>query len=449
MELTKPLKRLLFDGSYLVAGKPSVVRHYKKFMKTQWRPYDWLRDMQIDQLNRLVRFSDEHVLYYRRLFESLGLKPGDLKELQELQKLPILTKQIIKQHRDEMMPQNLRILRYVHGHTGGSTGEPLEYLMSIEDYARAIALLHRGWSYAGYEPGDRVAMIAGHSLVSSAQSRFRRWAVSGLRNWRYYPCYVMDDRTKLRYVEHLNSFEPDFLRGYPSSIYVLASFIKDKNLSIGFRPRAVLTTAEKLLEGQRRVIEEVFRTEVFDNYGLYDGGVSAFECKAHNGMHVDMERAILEVVDEDGQQVVNKPGRILATSLYNYAFPFIRYDTGDCGVLSQSHCKCDCGRDLPILAEIRGRTTDVLELAGRSIRFPTVLFAELDVEQYQVIQDAENSLVFRIVKGETYGCRDEMSITQWVRQRIGSVNISFEYVPLIEPHEGNKHKFIVDRRHSA
>lgn len=438
--------KILFQASYFLAGKTSVIRYYNEFMETQWWPYDRLAKLQLEQLQRLLHFAYEHVPYYKRLFDSRGLRPHDIRGFEDLQKLPILTKQTIRQHRAEMMPRNVKGLHYVRGSTGGSTGEPLQYLMSMEDYTRGIALLLRGWSYGGYRPGDRIAQIAGSSLIPTARSSLKKWAISFLRNIRSYSSYGMSDEMLVQYVRSLNHFKPEFLRGYVSSIYTLASFVRDKGIPVKFRPRAVFTTAEKLLEGQRRVIEEVFRTEVFDTYGLNDGGVSAYECQEHCGMHIDMERAILEVVDENGRQVFDKPGKILATSLYNYAFPFIRYDTGDIGIMTNS--KCSCGRELPLLKELIGRMTDVLDVMGRKIGSPilTVLFGKFDIEQYQIIQESDKSLTCRIVKGPTYTKDDEEFIRKSLINHLGSVDIVFEYVPSIVPEEGNKHKFIIDRR---
>ena len=446
MKQTKVFRKFLFQTSYFLVGKACVLKYYKEFMETQWWPYERLVELQSEQLQRLIRFAYEYVPYYRQLFVSLGLKPSDINSPQDLQKLPILTKRIIRQHQAEMTPKNLGKLKYIQNSTGGSTGETLQYLMSIEDHARGIALLYRGWSYGGYRLGDRVAQIAGSSLIPTAQSSLRKWAISLLRNIRAYSSYGMSDETLIQYVRSLNNFRPEFLRGYASSIYTLASFIRDRDVPVKFRPRAVFTTSEKLLEGQRKVIEEVFSTRVFDNYGLNDGGVSAYECEEHCGMHIDMERAILEVVDEDGKQVIGKPGKILATSLYNYAFPFIRYDTGDIGVVTYS--KCACGRELPLLKELLGRTTDTLVVNGKRIGSPvlTVLFGKCDIEQYQIIQESDNRLVCRIVKGQAYTQKDEEFIRRSLVSHLGPVDIVFDYVPLITPERGNKHKFIIDRR---
>ncbi len=240
--------------------------------------------------------------------------------------------------------------------------------------------------------------LAGSSLVPDHMSHLRKLVIAHSRNVRYFSSYGMSVDTLSDYVHELNKFKPAYMRGYASSLHALACFVRDRSLSLAFRPKAVFTTAERLLEGQRSTIEESFGAPVFNNYGLNDGGVSAYECQEHAGLHIDMERAILEVVDDQGRQIFGQPGRILATSLHNTVFPFIRYETGDLGVMAPSSCAC--GRQMPLLTELMGRTTDVLEVNGRSVGSPvlTVLMGKLDVEQYQIVQTPGDSLVFRIVR---------------------------------------------------
>jgi phenylacetate-CoA ligase len=411
-------------------------------METQWWTRDRLQDAQSSQLRQLIEFAYLHVPYYKRVFDAHGLRPTDIDEVSDMAKLPVLNKKIIRQFRSELSPQDSGETRVVAGSTGGSTGDTLRYAMSPADHTRGVALLYRGWGYAGYQPGDRIGMIGGSSLIPTKASAVRTWMLSAVRNARYCSSYGMTDETMSRYVAALNRFRPEFLRGYASALWTIANHIRSLNLAVTFRPRGIFTTAEKLLAAQRYTIEEVFRTKVFDTYGLNDGGVSAYECDQHSGMHVDMERSILEVVGEDGQQIFGRPGRILATSLYNRAFPFIRYDTGDLGTLALDDCRC--GRESPLLQEIIGRSTDLLDLNGRKVGSPvlTVLLGKCDVEQYQIIQDGPSSIVLKIVKGKAYTSADEEFIRKSLLQHVGSVKITFEYAPAIVTDEGHKHKFI-------
>lgn len=438
-------RRALQKLGYAVRGKHEVLVRYGQFRDSERWPYARLVEEQERQLSVFIRFVTEQSPYYEDLFRAQGLTVDDVRRISDLEKLPILTKRIIRANRTQIRPKNLSTQRYTSGSTGGSTGDPLKYLMSHADHARGVALLYRGWGYGGYRLGDRVAVVAGGSLIPSTRSAVRKRIQCLVLNTSFYSSYGMDEQGVLRYLKHMNRAKPRFLRGYASAIHHLARFIRLSGEKLSFRPEAVFTTSETLLPGQREAIEAAFGARVFDNYGLNDGGVSAYECSEHCGMHVDTERAILEVVDDEGRQIVGKPGRILATSLYNYAFPFIRYDTGDIGTIAEEPCRC--GRQTPLLVNVLGRVTDVLEVNGRAIGSPvlTVLFGRCNVEQYQIVQESERRITCRIVRGEGYSEADERLIRESLASHIGEVEITFEYATTLTPIDGSKHRFVVNR----
>jgi phenylacetate-CoA ligase len=417
------MHRNLFILGYLLK-RPGIIMLCNEFLKTQFLSHEALKAMQEEQLGKLIHFVYQNVPYYTRLFEKLGLKPSDINTIKDLEKIPILTKAVIKKNWQDFIPKNINSLRFINSSTGGSTGVPLKYRISLEDYERGIALLYRGWGYAGYKLGDKVAVIAGSSLIPNAKSETKKKIQNFFLNARHYSSFNMSEQKLFDYFHDINKWKPDFIRGYASSVYLFAKFIKDNDLTLNFQPKAIFTTAEQLFDKQRELIEQVFSTKVFDGYGLNDGGVSAYECEKHNGMHIDTERAILEVVNTNGEQIINKEGRILATSLYNYALPFIRYDTGDLGVISD--LECTCGRKMPLLKKIVGRTTDFLKLNNIIIGSPvlTVLMGKFDIEQYQIIQTDANSITCKIVKGDTYDeKRDEEFIKKSFYGHVGEINI--------------------------
>lgn len=438
------LSNFIFNASYLLK-RPEVIRNYKNFQKTQWQSFDWLKKEQEKQLRKLIEFAYKNVPYYLKLFKHLGIRPIDITTIKDLEKLHILNKKTIKKNWQDFIPKNINKLKYLIGSTGGSTGEPLTYRMSADDYAKGISLLYRGLGYGSYKLGNKVAIIGGSSLIPTTKSELKKKIIELFINCRHYSSFRMSSENLFEYFKNMNKWNPVFLRGYASSIYLSATFIRDNNLKFKFQPKAIFTTAEKLFDKQRNFIEKVFSTKVFDDYGLNDGGISAFECEAHNGMHIDMERAILEVVDNEGKQIVNQEGKILATSLYNYALPFIRYDTGDLGIIS--HSECSCGRKMPLLKAIIGRVTDFLKLNNIIIGSPvlTVLMGKFDIEMYQIIQEESNSVVCKIIKGKAYKKEDEAFIRKSFYEHVGKINIKFDYVDSISTTKARKYKFIINK----
>jgi len=435
--------KYIFKVGHLLK-RPKIIRYYNEFNKNQWKPFEILKHQQELQLKNIIIFAYNNVPYYSKLFNQIDIKPSDINIIEDLEKIPILTKQIIKENWQDFIPKNIEQIKYVDGATGGSTGAPLKYRMSIEDYEKGTALLYRGFGYGGYNLGDKLAVIAGSSLIPTTKSEAKRKIQEIFLSVRHYSSFEMSEENLFKYFYDINNWKPVFFRGYASSLYLFAKFIRDKNLKLNFQPKAIFTTAEKLFDQQRILIEEIFKTKAFDNYGLGDGGISAFECEKHCGLHIDMERAILEVVNHKGKQVINQEGEFLATSLFNYALPFIRYETGDLGVISD--LECACGRKMPLCNKIIGRTTDFLKLNNVIIGSPvlTVLMGKFDIEQYQIIQNSSHSIVCKIVKGKTYRKEDEEFIKISFYKHVGKINIKFDYLDSIPPIKNNKFKFIIN-----
>ncbi|WP_143707859.1 phenylacetate--CoA ligase family protein [Dictyoglomus thermophilum] len=441
-------RSFLFRSYYKLRGS-KVLDYYDEFKKSQYLTRDELIRNQEKQLKRMIEFVYENVPYYKKLFKSLSISPDDINKVEDLQKLPILTKREIKRNWEDFFPQNLNSIRYIKGKTGGSTGEPFKYRMSLEDYERGIALLYRGWGFAGYQLGDKVAVIGGSSLVPSLRFSMKRKIQESLLNFRYYSSFDMSEENLLRYIEDMNCWNPKFIRGYASSIYLMAKFIEQNRITLSFVPKAIFSTAEKLTFKMRESIERVFKTQVFDNYGLNDGGISAYECEQHNGLHIDTERAILEVVDESGKQLKEGEGKILATSLYNFAMPLIRYDTGDIGIISSEFCKC--GRASYLLKGLVGRSQEfVVSSLGSKVHgeFFTHIFWEIDnVKQFQVIQENVGEVLINIVPDDWDHIDriDVKKITKILENKGFKVSIKLVNEESLSYTSGGKYKFVINK----
>lgn len=197
----------------------------------------------------------------------------------------------------------------------------------------------------------------------------------------------------------------------------------------------------------RKNVENAFSCNVFDGYGLYDGGAGAYECKEHNGLHMDTERSVMEIVDEDGHQIESGVGRIIATSLHNFAMPFIRYDTGDMGHIIED--RCGCGRGSSLLKEILGRTVDVLYTPeGKAIHgwFFLFIFWEYcrGIKEYQVVQVSLENIVIKIVPDDDFDEKQLNTIRSIVKSKSERWNLEFKFVDGIERTKAGKYKFIVN-----
>ena len=418
---------------------------YKKLIQNQWKSYEELKEEQEKQLSVMINFAYKNVPYYHKLFDDLKLSPEDIKKVDDLEKLPILTKDIIKQNWENFKPVNLNKLKYSEQATGGSTGTPFKYRLYKFDRFLGGAMLYKGWGYGGFELGDKMVFLAGASLDIGTKSYLAKRVHEIARNIKKLSSFDMGEEEMREYVNIINSFKPKFLRGYASSIYFFAKWIEENKLKM-HQPSAVFTTAEKLYPNMREKIGDIFNCDVYDAYGLNDGGLGAYECSEHSGLHIDTERAAMEVVDKEGSQLENGEGEILATSLYNYAMPFIRYDTGDLGHIIDD--VCGCGRRYKLLKELGGRSVDILITPeGKNVHgwFFLYIFWEFckGVKEYQVVQEKIDKIVIKIVPEEGFDEKQLDKIREIIRERSEGWNVEFKFVDEIERTGAGKYKFII------
>lgn len=300
---------------------------------------------------------------------------------------------------------------------------------------------------AGYRFGDKMATLSGFALFPDEKDMTFRDRVRMIieRNLPLSVMHMTED-TMMNCADLIAKHQPRFIRGYPSGIYIFAKYVKEKGLRPA-RPEAVFTTAEALLPRFRKVIEEVFECPVFDGYGCGDGGGSAIECPEHNGHHVPIQRVAMQVVDDEGNPVSpGQTGRVLLTDLFNYSMPFIRYEVGD--MATPSDRACPCGRGLPLIESLDGRTSDIIRLRDGSVLSGFVLsavFEHLPIQQYQIVQLDEGNLLIRIIKERDYNQGHTSRLLRIMEHHnIGRhVNVRLEFVEEIPTTRAGKRLFIV------
>lgn len=417
--------------------------HLLYLKKTQWYPRHEVEKMQMKRLRLLLEHAYANVPYYHRVFKEKSLRPTDIKSLKDLVKLPVLEKETIRRNFSAFLARNYMEYAPRLNRTSGSTGEPFKFYIDRKTATVGLATLWMGWSCGGYRFGDKMVILSGLALVAEQPSFLmdvmnrailRRMKILALNIG---PSFLREC------VGRILGFAPKFIRGYPSTLYFFAEFVKEEGLR-GIYPKAVFTTGEMLFPRQRKLIEDVMQCEVFDGYGLFDGGIGAFECEEHNGLHISMERGVVEFVDDEGNHVSEgETGRIVGTDLYNYAMPFIRYDSGDLGVFSNE--RCPCGRGLVLLKNIVGRTTDVLRFKNGAVISGLFHFLkDFDIRQYQVVQTGDDSMVVKIVKGKTYSENDTKQIYRVLKDAVGDeVEVKFEFVDRIPPTKSGKWKIVI------
>jgi len=441
-------QKLIFPTMEYSKGT-TILPYLRELNRTQWLKPDEIRAIQEKKLHALVRHAYDRIPYYRNLFRANTLTPDDIRTEADLRKLPFLTKQVIRENFKDMVDPALTGKNAFVNHTSGSTGEPLKYYISMDGISISWATGYRGWGWGGYALGDKRVTLALGSSQQMNLSFMKKVRFLLERNMALTIMNMTEERMR-SYAGQIRSFRPEFIRGYPSSLYVFALFLQKEGRE-DIRPRTIFTVAETLYPHQRKVIEETFGCNILDTYGCRDGGANAMQCGEHDGYHVGAEQCILEVMKGGQPAGTGEWGEIVTTDLHNYVMPFIRYRTGD--VAETTEELCPCGRGLPLFKKIQGRLIGLVRdsqgniLSGLPL---TDIFEFMEqtrhntVTQYQVIQDKNSDITVKVVRGENYTDADDARIVEDFKKHLGEgISIRIEYVNDIPLTKNGKRLYVL------
>jgi len=409
----------LIHNIFLQALVPKRVRFLRQISaRTQWGESE-IRAYQDQRLRELIRYCWEYVPYYRSRWKPFVSGPGDIQRVDDLQRLPILTKD---EFREELASITTTHPRFngQPARTGGSTGRPTLFRMTRDDEELAWAQMYLGWTWAGWRLGAPFLVVGGESVgVGLGDRRSRndwivnRWVTSG-SNLSPERARALADSPQFRRIE--------FIYGYPNSIRELGELLSE----LKARPprlKAVVCTAEVMRPDVRQRIAETFGgVPVRDQYGLNDGGLLAVEGPEADGLHLFFHRGILEILDEANRPIteLGRSGRAVATTLTNFATPFVRYETGD-DVHWKTREPAPSGIAWPRIGPVDGRTGDVIFLpSGRRIAMPglTLVMRWMEgLHAYQFIQTGPRTVTARLQKGPTFQMSDG-EVLAYLKSRI-------------------------------
>jgi len=381
-------------------------------------------------LENLIRQAYYHVPFWKREMRYRGLKPEDIQTLEDLEKLPVVNKKIMQEGLRDFITDNANEFTFHQGNTGGSTGRPFNYLISTEQAEAIHSTQHRGWSWAGWKDNDRLLTIAGGGL--------------GPQGGKKIEVFGFTEETASRVYKEILSYNPKFYRGLPYLMDLFCSYLERLKLNETIRGKAAFLTSEVLLDSQRQRVGEHLG-EVFDTYGVNDGGSNAMECENHNGFHVSHEIFLLEPLNKENQMVnSNQEGIITCTHLYNLVMPWIRYRSDDLARIT--HDRCACGRTLPLMKDLKGRITDYLKTPNAVINGTELcnMINHLPMRAYQFIQNEKRAILVKIVKDVGFSEKDEEHIHSQIEKLDDQVSIRFEYVEDIPLTEGAKFKYVIN-----
>jgi len=408
-------KSLLFMTKYSFI-KPTAYPYYRQVLRDQLLSRDELESLNWKRTKQLLKYAYSKVPYYKARFNEIRLHPDDIKTPEDFWNVPLLTREDLREHFDDLVSVEARKSDLRVSTTGGSTGEPVKVY-----HEKRVVRMAMGWrmmSWWGLNPSVDMASVY-RDVSTSWESRFVNKAMWWPSKRLLLNAVHLSDDLMRKFIQDFNRMKPVLLHGYVGATDHLADYVLENNLSVT-PPKAVWVTSAPLTTIQEHRISKAFGAPVYDQYGSTEIYWLAAECPAKHGLHMFADMRKFEFLDEKGNPVKDgELGRIAITDLENRAFPIIRYLNGDMG--RTLGAECPCGVKLPLMDKVRGRTSDIIRLpSGKSISgdYMTTIFDDFPeaIRQFQVHQLANYSLKIWVVPNSDYSNLD--AILEKVRETI-------------------------------
>jgi phenylacetate-CoA ligase len=434
---------------------------YLELDRTQWLPAEDIMERQLVQLRALLSHCFTQVPYYRRIMSQAGLSEKPIESLDDLQRLPLLTRSLYQEHAEELRARSLPegIVETWNGFTSGTNGVPIHVRKTDRDGLWWNAFFLRDLEWSGIDPRGRLASIR---LLTTDREKLPRALEGGTSPYwtrvsgallETGPSYAMDIRQDpRRQLEWLREVQPQYLISLSSNLEQLAGMLEESGQRLP-ELRAIQNVGESLTPTARRTIESGFGVPVRNLYSSMEGGYMASPCPSGAGLHVHAENMLVEVLDaEDRPCLPGQTGRLVFTSLSSFLCPFIRYDILDEVTLATE--PCPCGRGLPLWTAVNGRRHPLFHLpdGGRKSSMGITLGIRQvgGIHQFQIIQKAADLVLLRVVPSREWLPQHAARMQQVVQAELGaSVRVEVAQHEWLERPAGGKLRIVINELEEA
>ncbi|MHA1833655.1 MAG: phenylacetate--CoA ligase family protein, partial [Candidatus Baldrarchaeia archaeon] len=437
---------LYYFASYPLC-EHAVWNEFVKLNRSQWLSYDKIKRIQLNRLKKIVNYAYRNVPFYHSLMKIKGVKPSDIKRLNDIRKMPILTRKDVQTNFSSLVSLSYPKRQVYVSNTSGSTGLPLTFIVSKESKVYGLSSSFRFFSWYGWKVGDKVAKVwALPHIANSKLAKLKLKFSSIIRNEMLLNSLGITPQQAISFVREINRKKPKIITGYTSALLYISKIIQKYNLIVEDHSRewVVVNQAEMLEDHVKEIIGKAFQTNVYNFYGSREISSIAASCPISPYLHINAENLIVEVI-KDNEPVNNEVGKIVITNLREFAMPLIRYEIGDFGEISAE--KCECGRGLPSLTRVIGRTSDVLVIREKVFSFPSFrsVFEGLPILRYQIVQKSETELDVFVVTDSAKTLKGlERLITNRFYELLGKdVHIQVTFMDRIPLTPSGKHKFVI------
>jgi len=416
------------------------LNYLRRVKKNQWTNIQELKKIQEKKLRSIVYYAYKNVRFYKHRFKLAGIHPYDIKTIKDLKKMPLTKKEDIRKN----FPDNIVSIEYDYKkcktwETSGSTGIPIKtvYDSKADDFAKAILI---------------------RSYLGNGLKYFDRWCVIGspdyrrekIRGYNFYqkigflsPLYISVFDSIERKIDILSRFKPRLIDSLPTDLYLITKYLEENNIK-NIKPE-IITTNGEILDGYiRKYINDFFNVEISDLVGCFELRRTSWECPYHEGYHIDIDSIVMEFLRDNEDVSPGEEGKIVYTGLYNHAMPLIRYDIEDIGIPSDHFCSC--GRGLPMMKSIEGKSLDFLVTTDDKLVSPHVpkelLMRIPGIYMFKLIQFSKYKVKILIVKGIKYTAKSTQEINNILKEILGEdVKVDIEFVESIQ-RNSRKYKVI-------
>jgi phenylacetate-CoA ligase len=359
-----------------------------------------------------------------------------------LHEFPILEKAQLLAHMDDIrtMPEKDGIVSL----TGGTTGASMKVIYAPRDMQERFALKDHFRAGYGYELGKKVAWFSGKSLLRPADiDAGRVFRDDYINKIRFFSTFHISQQNFDAYWRALCDFKPNYIVGFPSSVYDLCSMALERNMPYGGVVKAFFPTAETVLPQYRQIIPSVLGCQVVDQYAASEGAPFILQC-AQGSLHIHPLSGVFEVVDEDMQAATE--GEILVTAFTTSGTPLIRYRIGDRIRLAPSSYRCACGSCFPVVEYIDGRTSDFIwSPENGKVNLGNISNCTKDVSGiicFQVTQEKTDAVDVALVANGLFSSEQRKRFMEAMALRLGDMQIHLTVVDEIPREPSGKFRIV-------
>ena len=426
----------------------NLFEYFDEYYAKQYLSIDNLKKIQMSMLEEVLLHSYDNVPYYTHVLEKAEVIVDGTVNFDNFPNIPFLTKDIIRKHFDDLKCKYLDKRKWYINTSGGSTGEPVKFIQDDVVWDSGMAGKWFFSTFTGKYPGDPEIKLWGSerdilkgSIGTKAKSQ------NFILNRHLLNSFNMSEENLAKYVEVINNTKPVLIEAYVQSIYELSKFIVNNELQI-YSPKGIITSAGTLYPDQKKFIEDVFNTKVYNRYGSREVGDMACSCEKDKGLHLNIFNHYIEILNDKLEPC--KPGeigQIYVTTLNNYVMPLIRYQIGDLAVPAENE-QCSCGRGLPSIKKVVGRDVNIFKTKDGTLidgeYFTHLIYFKDWIQKFQVVQKQFDLIKLHVVLNDEKSESDMKEIVDKIKIVMGQdCKVVFEFVDDIEPLKSGKYLYTI------